>query len=362
MAERADVSDFAAIEQFRARLIRYREAALAAIASADAEVARTIAWLESEQIPYWKRAVRLANDAVTEAKTKWREKALFKDATGGRQSAIDEKVALDRALLRLEDAQGRQREARRQLIKLRRDESTYKGPVGRLTNFVGGRLADASIELRQVVEQLERYEQARVATPTVVAANDSGAAAPSGPVTAEATEAAAATPIDAERLSAERIDEIRGRTPTTRVRAHTQRRAPPPPLPRLSAEAREALSPHSAEGRVGKYDLLTSMVPTTNETTAIYLERREAAAPGDTGWHVGVVPPTDAAAAAALAEVTPGCGTLTVGKLSAASPGWDGLLDLPVGTLLVGDAAGRLVAAFDALGRELWSAGTSAEP
>ena len=351
MAERADVSDIDAIEQFRARLVRFCEAANAAISAADAEVAGTLTWLESEMVPYWKKAVRDATREVTDAKTKWREKALFKDATGARHSAVDEKVLLDRALRKLEDAQARQAAARQQLIKLRRDESSYKGPVGQLANFVGGRLADAGLQLRHVVEQLEKYQDARPEAGGVLASRVAEAASVAQDRAADQPTAAGPVgdPIAAATTAAELLELIAGLTPASRVRAAATRRADVPVLPEIPPEARDALSVHLLDVRFGKYDLITSMLPPGAEVGRVYLERREPANATDTGWHVGPARDADGRADAA----TPACGILTFTKLADAAPDWAELLRLPVGTLLLADA-GELVAAVDPLGRALW--------
>ena len=357
MAERADVSDIDAIEQFRARLVRYCESANAALSSADAEVARALTWLESEMIPYWDKAVRDATAAVAEAKTKWREKALFKDATGARHSAVDEKAMLDKAVRRLEDAVARHAAARRELLRLRRDESAYKGPSSRLANFVGGSLADAAARLRQVVEQLEKYQDARPqagGSARFSAGESTSTARPDAPPEPHephepTPQGPGGDPIAAATTAAELLALIAGLTPASRVRAAATRRADVPAMPLIPPEARDALSAHLLEIRFGKYDLVTSMLPPGAEAGRVYLERREPANATDTGWHLGPARDADGRADA----TTPGCGILTFAKLADAAPDWADLLRLPVGTLLLADA-GELVAAVDPLGRALW--------
>ena len=350
MAERADVSDIDAIEQFRAKLVRFCESANAAISSADAEVAGTLTWLESGMIPHWKNAVRDATDEVTAAKAKWREKALFKDATGARHSAVDEKVILGRAERKLEDATQRQRAARQQLIKLRKDEAVYKGPSSRLANAIGGGLVDAALALRQVVEQLEKYQNARPAAGGAASrgvAEAASAARPDAPPDEEPSDPVAGAV--AATTASDLLALIAGLTPTSRVRAAATRRAEVPRLPLVPPDALDALSNHLLDARFGKYDLITSMLPPGAEAGRIYLERREPANATDTGWHVGPARDADGRAGAAAAA----CGILTLAKLADAAPDWAELLRLPVGTLLLADA-GELVAAVDPLGRALW--------
>ena len=346
MADRADVGEFEAIERFQAALVRYREEANAILAAGDAEVARTLTWLEAEQIPHWERAVREGTDAVTAAKHKYREKALFKDATGARSSALDEKKALDRAEARLEDARARQRAARQQLIKLRRDESMYKGSVGRLEQFVGGTLAEATLELRRVVDRLERYADARGSTATKPrpTSRQQSAAMPLDPAATAGMEGSVEEMI--ENFASELVEMLRGRTPPGRVRATASGRAnPPAPLLAVPAAARSALAAHHTGERFGRYDLVTSSLADV-AAGPVYLERRESSGDNDTGWHAGPVSPTTAPAA---------CGRLTFGRLSdAAGHEWAELLSLPVGTILICDPAGRLALATDALGRVLW--------
>ena len=63
MGSEANISDVAALEDFRRALIRFREDMGIAIAEADSEIKSTFIWLERDRVLHWRRAVpRLEED------------------------------------------------------------------------------------------------------------------------------------------------------------------------------------------------------------------------------------------------------------------------------------------------------------
>ena len=192
---------------------------------------------------------------------------------------------MDKAVLREEDARGRAKAARSHLIKLRKDESVYKGAVGRLSQFVDGRLGDASLELRRAVEQLDRYAAAKPqvapSTPPAAVRVRAHERAPKGENFFSGGGADdPETPVSGD---AEAVEHARKRTPALHIRKAASLRAAPPALPKISSLAREILAPHrDLAVRVGRYDLLTTSLP-DDESTPLYLERRDPAGPGDSG-------------------------------------------------------------------------------
>ena len=337
MRDRVDVSSFEAVEDFRSAVIRFVESANAALTSADVEISRTINWLESEQLPYWKAMLRKTADEIDKAKLAYREKALFKDSSGARHSAIDELKALRRAEAKREEVERRARATRRNLRQLQRELTLYKGAAAQLGQMVNGTLASAVQELGQVVEQLERYVHA--APETVTPAELAGMMSRESAL----FEIRETTP--GELVEAQQEDALRRRTPGPDARRAAARAEFAPELPEMPASVEQAMLPLD-EPPPGRYDLVTTTLAADDPGGDVYLERREPTSPSDTGWHIG--PAGD--------EVSPvQCVTITAGRIASARPELHRLLALPVGWFLRA-AGGKLVAIVDPLGRTVWRA------
>lgn len=337
MQGRVEVSSFEAVEHFRSALIRFVETANAAMASAEVEIIRTISWLETDQLPHWKAMLRTTADEVEKAKTAYRQKALFKDATGARHSGIDELKALRKAEARRAEVEQRAMATRRNLRQLQREHTLYQGSIQHLRSMVNGRLPVAIEELRRVVEQLERYAAA--------SPDRQRRAEPAADVSREPMPGLAEPPgLTHEESPAVFEDALRRRTPEAHVRRSARRSGFVPLLPEVPDLAMEVLVPHCTPQAPGRYDLITTTVCPDDVSGDLYLERCARASPDDTGWHIGPAGP----------ETTGGaCVTITAGRVESQRPALGRLLSLPVGYFLK-IAGGRLVLAIDALGRPLW--------
>ena len=104
MAETARVESIDALKAFKRALFKFAEGASVALGDAESEVHRAQLWLETEQRSHWNNQLRLRTEAVAKAKEAVRMKKLYKDATGARQSAVEEEKALALAQRRLVEA------------------------------------------------------------------------------------------------------------------------------------------------------------------------------------------------------------------------------------------------------------------
>ncbi len=348
MQDRVQVRSFEAVGHFRAALLRFIDTTNGAITNAEIEITRTINWLETEQIPYWRTMLRNTADEVEKAKTAYRDKALYKDATGARHTAIDELRALRRAEAKRAEVEKRAAATKRNLRQLQRELTLYKGNVQQLASMVNGRLQLGAEELRRAVEQLERYVHAAPESPAPAEQHSAGGMG-CGEAGAEAVEEAIGiTPLPdgaAERESAAADELLRRRTPRSQARGGAKRGESAPVLPDVPREMLDALGDRMPEESPGKYELLTSLVGSGVWSGAIYLERGAPAFSGDTGWHIG---PAGAEGPGARE-----CVTITVGRVASGRPEVARLLSLPVGWLLRAEG-GRFVRAVDALGRTMW--------
>lgn len=163
MPGEANISDVAALDEFRRALIRFREEVGVAIAEADSEVKSTFIWLERDRLLHWRRAVPRLEEELTSAKTALFRKEMQTMGTGQRPSTIDEKKLVERSRRRVDDARERLESTRRWLATLERDVSLFKGAMSPVASLVDRDLPDAILRLRNMSLALEAY----LATPSV---------------------------------------------------------------------------------------------------------------------------------------------------------------------------------------------------
>jgi hypothetical protein len=78
----ARVNSIDAIKNFKIALIKFAETGMVALSAAEAEVNRTIMWLQLEQPAYWASQLRKRQEALVRANEALRAKTMFKDASG----------------------------------------------------------------------------------------------------------------------------------------------------------------------------------------------------------------------------------------------------------------------------------------
>ena len=153
-----------ALRDFRIALVKFIEMAGVCIADADGEILRTLHWLEMEQVPYWATQIRKREENVQRWKEKVREKTLFKDATGGRQSAVDEMKQLKKAEALLVEAQEKFTASKQYIKRIQKQQMEYKGQVTRLNLALTGYLAAAVAKMQALQNIVAEY--AKTDSPT----------------------------------------------------------------------------------------------------------------------------------------------------------------------------------------------------
>src|SRR5262249_54846561 len=136
MAETARVESIDALKAFRRALYKFAEGASVALGDAESEVHRAQIWLDTEQKSYWTGQIRIRHEAVARAKEAVRMKKLYKDASGSRQSAVDEEKALAIAQRKLEEAERKLVATKKYSAEVQKSYHMYKGSVQRFTTVV----------------------------------------------------------------------------------------------------------------------------------------------------------------------------------------------------------------------------------
>ena len=172
----ARVEDIDALKAFRACLWKFAQVASTALSESDADIQRTMIWLETEQRQYWETQVRKAREAVERAKDAVRQKKLFKDAAGRTPSAVDEEKVLRLAMRRLEEAELRSANTKRHIRQLQKEYVFYKGQVQRFATSVQVDIPVAVTHLSSMAEALDAYLAlaAQAGGPPAVAASQAG--------------------------------------------------------------------------------------------------------------------------------------------------------------------------------------------
>ena len=149
---------------FRVALVKFIETAGVCLADADSDIARTLNWLELEQVPYWTTQIRRREELVTRCKDAVRQKLLYKDSTGGRQSAIDEQKALQKAQALLVVAQEKLVASKQYVRRIQKQQMEYKGQVQKLGLALTGNLAATVAKLASLQNVVTEY--AKLESPT----------------------------------------------------------------------------------------------------------------------------------------------------------------------------------------------------
>lgn len=168
---RADLSDPAVLRQFRLRLAKALDACHAALGGAPGQYGRVLDWLQGEQQAYWTKQLHRREEAYTTARLLWLEaeaevRASRNGRGGGRQSADEEKRAMDKVRRQRDEAQDKLEAVKRWQRRLQLDGD----PLVHIC--VGHELAIRELgtlalrRLDRMVQGVEEYLALQAAGPT----------------------------------------------------------------------------------------------------------------------------------------------------------------------------------------------------
>ena len=186
MSNAAHVDSIDTLKTFRVALIKFAEEANASLATAEAEMQRTIGWLERDQMSFWQFQIRKRQEALGRAQEALRMKKLFPDASGRVPTPVEEEKAVRRCKVALEEAEQKLANTKRWARALQKAVMDYKGGVARFSTWVGAEIPNAIARLDRMVSKLEAY----------VALKVPGGYSPVREASAAAFGAAAAAPVE----------------------------------------------------------------------------------------------------------------------------------------------------------------------
>ena len=157
MSSGARVDSIDALKVFRVALVKFGEEANAALASAEAELQRTVGWLERDQMSYWTFQLRKRQEGLSRAQEALRQKKIFPDAAGRFPTPVEEEKAVRKWKAAVEEAELKLANCRKYARLLQKAIMDYKGGVQRFAADVQVETPNAVARLDRMVEKLEAY-------------------------------------------------------------------------------------------------------------------------------------------------------------------------------------------------------------
>lgn len=156
MSSQAEVRSIEALRDFRADLAVYGEDVSAALGAVDAEIRRTVQWLQQDRPFYWQEQIKRRRERVASAKADLFRLKLQKTPEH-HPSLAEPKERLRQAEAALLDAERRLIAVRKWQPALQQAVLEYRGSVQRLKDLSAADVPRAIALLSRVVEALEAY-------------------------------------------------------------------------------------------------------------------------------------------------------------------------------------------------------------
>jgi hypothetical protein len=165
MSSQASVHSIDALKDLRVALALYGEDTLGALGAVEAEVRRTLRWLQDERPVYWQEQIKRRRDQVSQARAE-----VFKKNLQKRPDYVppmsEQKENLRKAESSLQEAEKRLALVRKWQPLFKQAVLEYHGSVQRLKDLAAGDIPRAVNVLTRMIDALESY--LRVAPPSGV--------------------------------------------------------------------------------------------------------------------------------------------------------------------------------------------------
>lgn len=156
----ANVQSLDALRDVRLALLAFGERGNSALGDLRSKIDRTMAWLEQDRPLYWRDQERRAYDGVASARIAY-ETCRMRTVGGRHSECIEEKVAFQRAKVRLEYCQQKVEVVRRWTAEARRQVDEYRGRSGPMHRWIDDELPNVAAMLGRMIEALEAYADVR---------------------------------------------------------------------------------------------------------------------------------------------------------------------------------------------------------
>lgn len=327
MGKAAKVSSVDAIVQFRAWLVEYTDRSRQAIVDGQMEVQRIIMWLDNDQLHYWGHQIRVREMRMEEARSEWYRARL--GVPEMRTSTASERMAYQKAEVRLKEARQKLDHVKTWRKKLDRELLLYKAHVQQLASSLDADMPKAVAQLDRFIERLQKYVKT-----TGVPQRELDE------VIAEATRALEAVTSEyagadlSGGMELDRFQRMRSQSPSQAEREASSSDLAPP-----AALNRGWLS-RSDQRRLKEIDL-SPAPPGDSDRVVIAADlpegriflSRSSVSEGDSGWYIGPADEDDVLPDRA-------CVAVAVEALLQSRADLAGVMAMPAGTLVVLDIDG----------------------
>ncbi len=164
----ANVRSLEAIHTVRAALGSFRDEVEQALAMTDIEMRHVLDWLEHDRPRFWRTQLRIANDAVTEARAAL-HRCLMYPINDERPSCYEERAELKKAEAQLAYCDEKSERLRHWIREVRHEMFEYEGRISQLKDLVEIDTPQAMAILDRLVDRLLEYQSIRPHTGGLVA-------------------------------------------------------------------------------------------------------------------------------------------------------------------------------------------------
>ena len=155
MGPSARVTSTQALKEFRAALCCFGHDAKEAIATTELEIRRILDGLEAK-LKYWQKEVQSRQEEVARAKADLIQRQ-YSRREGWGAGTTEQEIALERAIRRLREAEGKVEKARHWQNVLPRAVAEYEGPSRQLMAMLDADLKRSLAILDQRIDALDAY-------------------------------------------------------------------------------------------------------------------------------------------------------------------------------------------------------------
>jgi len=182
MSSQASVHSIDSLKDLRVALALYSEDTLGALGAVEAEVRRTVRWLDEERPYYWQDQIKRRREKVAMARAEVFKKNLQKRADYTPPMS-EQKENLRKAEASLQDAEKRLALTRKWQPIMKQAVLEYHASVQRLKDLAAADIPRAVLVLSRLIDALEAYLQVAVPTGTGLAGASTSAGASAGTAT-----------------------------------------------------------------------------------------------------------------------------------------------------------------------------------
>ena len=152
----ADVRSIPMLREFRAALATFGNEAKEAAAVNDMTARRGIEWFQNDLLKFWQSEIRKREEAVTNARAEY-ERCRMQSFGDRPPDCTDQKVALKKAQMRLEEAQEKLKAQKKWSRILDEELQDYQGQSQQLSDMLSGEIPKAMADLDRMLTALEAY-------------------------------------------------------------------------------------------------------------------------------------------------------------------------------------------------------------